>query len=405
MNPSTHSVQVCIAGGGPAGLLAGLLLAKQGIRTLVLEQHHDFEREYRGEVLMPRFTELFRQLNLFDYMEGFPHARIDTAEFFVGDHQLAQIPFRQICADAPFAFWMPQPIFLNALYEKARTLPDFDLWFGASAEQLIQKDGQTTGVLVHRNDQTIQVTADVTIGADGRTSRMQRLGNFQLEYEQHQFDVLWFSLPRPANYSTAVQIAFSKSHPYIIAPKYPDLIQCGLFVAPGQFTEFRNQGIDSLRKILLDGPSAFHDFANNLTGLKPFHPLQAKIALVKQWAQDGLLLIGDAAHTCSPAGAIGVSVALETATIAAEVVAKAIRNQNVSADVLGEVQRIRESEVRRIQARQAQLGKLIAAPSWIRQYIMPVLFPILVRLGLVQSAMRQVVVPSQPIPVDPALRF
>jgi 2-polyprenyl-6-methoxyphenol hydroxylase-like FAD-dependent oxidoreductase len=405
MSTPSHSVQVCIAGGGPAGLLAGLLLAKQGIRTLVLEQHQDFEREYRGEVLMPRFTELFRQLGLFEYMEGFPHARIDAAEFCVEEHRRVQIPFQQICADAPFAFWMPQPIFLNALAEKARTLPEFELWFGASAEQLIQQNGRTTGVRVHRNNQIIDVSAEVTIGADGRTSRLQRLGHFQLAYEQHQFDVLWFSLPRPANYSTSVQFSISKSRPYIIAPKYPDLIQCGLFVEPGQFTDLRNRGVDSIRRILLEGPSAFHDFAVDLTDFKPFHPLQAKIALVQQWAQDGLLLIGDAAHTCSPAGAIGVSVALETATIAAEVVARAIQRRDVSAAALSDVQRIREPEVRRIHVRQAQLGRLIAAPQLIRHYVLPMLFPILVRLGLVQQAMRQVVVPSQPVPVTPALRF
>lgn len=400
-----HTVDVCIAGGGPAGMLLGLLLAKQGIKTLVLEQHPDFFREYRGEVLMPRFARLFTQLNLLDFIQQFPHTKIENFEIRTGQHEKGHaISIGQISSEFPYAVWMPQPIFLDALHQKAKTFPQFDLWFGASATELIQDDQKTIGVRVHQGENTIDVHAKIVVGADGRTSRLQRLGHFELALDEYKFDLIWFSLPRPQNAENTVQLLLTPSGRYIIAPKYPDLIQCGFVTEPGEFAKLRAQGVNAFKKILKEGPEVFQQFANELQDFKPFHPLQARIARVSKWAKDGLLLIGDAAHTCSPAGAIGVSIALETATIAADVILRALQKNDFSATMLKEVQQIREPEITEVQAFQSRLGHFLISRSTVPAWLLPWLIKGAMRLQIFQKTMRRVVV-GEPISINPIFRF
>src|SRR3954464_2553852 len=119
-----HSVDVCIVGGGPAGMLLGLLLANQGVKTLVLEQHADFSREYRGEVLMPRFTQMLRQLNLSDWLLTLPHLKLKSGEILFEGRPVGKFDFAS-APDVPYALWMPQTVLLNGLHERAKALPAF----------------------------------------------------------------------------------------------------------------------------------------------------------------------------------------------------------------------------------------------------------------------------------------
>lgn len=401
----THEVDVCIVGGGPAGLLLGLLLVKQGLQVLVLEQHQDFSREYRGEVLMPRFAKLFDQLNLLSYMETFPHTRLDTFQLRTAKRIVSRIPMSDISKEYPYALWMPQPIFLEALYQKARAFETFEFWFGASARDLLREGNKTVGVMVKKGNDEIAVRSRVTVGADGRTSRTRHLGGFEMAFEQYDFDLLWFSLPRPAGFEHTVQLMFTGERPYIIAPKYPNLIQCGLLTEPGQFANFKKAGIDSLKNILMAGPSEFQEFAKGLKDLTPFFPLQARISQVKNWSKDGLLLIGDAAHTCSPIGAVGVSVALATAAVAADIIPQALSLNDTSAAMLSEVQQLRQADVDQLQAIQRQLSRrLMASRPWMRA-LMPLLFSVAAQLGILAVVPRKLATYEGAYPISAKLRF
>ncbi len=397
---------VCIAGAGPAGMILGLLLAKQGLNVLVLEHHKDFSREYRGEVLMPRFTQMMRQIGLFDYLEKFPHLKLTDLEGFNNGRSFFKIGFSQIAPEAPFALWMPQTVLLEALHEKAKLFPNFELWFDARAEDTIEENGKCTGVTVTRGGEKMEVQAKVTVGADGRFSVIRKRGGFELADEDHKFDLIWFTLEKPADYNDKVQFHLSDACNYLILPKYPKHIQCGLVVEKGGYAKYAKQGIDSLRRILLNSNPMFHAFAESLKDFSPFSVLQAKIEFVKEWAKDGVALVGDSAHTCSPAGAVGVSVATATAIVAAEVIGNCFKKNDFSKAALGEIQKLREREVLHIQSRQkAFSGLLFTRTSGRRREIFLFAASLIARSGLLKEVQRDLFVMKEPLPVSSQICF
>lgn len=403
MNKETD---ICIAGGGPAGMILALLLAKLGVRVTVLEQHRDFQREYRGEVLMPRFTQMMRQIGLFSELERCHHLKLTGLEGFYKNRLLMRIGIDDISPEAPFALWMPQPVLLNFLYEKAKKFPNFEILFDTSVVSLLRPGGTVYGVMGQNSrGEKITIRASVTVGADGRFSTVRRAGGFEVEDEDYRFDLLWFSIPKPKDYDDQVRFFLGGAKNYLILPKYPDQIQCGLVLAPGEYAALRKEGIESLRKILKTSQSLLHPFADSLKDFSPFNLLQARIDHVKQWAKDGVLLVGDAAHTCSPAGAIGVSIATATAIVAAEVLYDAVRNKDFSAAHLGRVQQLRQKEVKEIQQIQKNFTRAIFMQSRFSRYLVPPLLFLAVRSGLFRSLQRQLMTMQEPLPVGPGLHF
>jgi 2-polyprenyl-6-methoxyphenol hydroxylase-like FAD-dependent oxidoreductase len=403
--PAGHETDVCIAGAGPAGLTLALLLAKQGIRTLVVEHAEDFHREYRGEVLMPRFMQAFEQVGLDRVIADQPQQKLEGLFLDYQERHIATVDIRAVSKTHPYALWMPQPAMLSALHEAGRALPEYELWFHASARDLVREDGTVTGLVVKRGDQHVTVRAKVVVAADGRYSRLRKDAGIELEVDEHDFDVIWFDLPRPPGNEATFRVWLTKRRNFLMLPKHPASFQCGMIVEPGALAHYRKRGVDSMREDLLAGPPLFHAFARGLTDFSPFVPLEAKMALAGTWAQDGLLLIGDAAHTCSPAGAVGVSVAVETAIVAAEVIRKGIRTGATTAAGLAEVQRLRVEDVRRILRRQKRFARFFAAPTgWTRPFLL-LAARIAAGSGALPFFFRGLAVRSEPLPVPADLRF
>ena len=302
---------VCVVGGGPAGQLLGLLLAKRGTRVLVLEGHETFDREFRGEVLQPSTAHLLDALGLLDYLRAQPHSILTTGVVRLNGRTAGTFSFARISPTYPYAIWMPQPVFLQALFDRARTFPSFECWMGARVTGLVEEGGQVVGVTGTRHGrEPFEIRADVVVGADGRFSQIRRLGGFRAAYEHHDFDVVWFVIPEPPGWSSTFYISLGSPAPCLLLPKYPHAVQVGIVLPKGAWREWREDGVAAVADRLRRLDPLFRDFAGGLRDFTPFFPLEGLIRLVEDWARDGLLLIGDAAHTMSPAGAIGVNVAL-----------------------------------------------------------------------------------------------
>ncbi len=403
MPEKIYRVDVCIVGAGPAGMILGILLAQQGIKVLVLESHYNFEREYRGEVLMPRFIQMMRQIGLLSHLERYPHLKLKHFQFYYKDKVWASLDFTSICPQAPFALWMSQTIMLYALYEKALMYPNFQLLFGVTVRDVIKEGGEIIGVSGTRRGDNVEVRCRVTVGSDGRFSAVRKAAEFKMEYEDYDFDVVWFTVKRDEHFENTVRALFTPRRIYLVLPKYPDLVQCGIIVGRGEFLQMRKQEIAAMRAELLEAHPMLHDFARQLMDFNPFSVLQARVSYVAHWAKEGCLLIGDAAHTCSPAGAIGVAVATATAIIAADVLIKGFKRNDLSLTTLNKVQMLRGPEVQHIQAMQAWFTRaaFLKYPH-LRTLALLSLF-VLSRTGIMQNFLRRIAVMDQPLPIDPSI--
>ncbi len=405
---TTVRVGACIVGGGPAGLMLGLLLAKRGAQVLVLEGHETFDREFRGEVLQPSTVHLLDELGLLDYVKAQPHSLLEAGKIRLAGREIGGFAFARIAPRYPYAIWMPQPIFLDALLRKAQPFPSFQCWMGAKVTELVEEDGRVVGVRGRRHGQEpFEVRADVVVGADGRHSAVGRLGGFEAEYEHHDFDIIWFTIEQPPGWSSTFYVSLGEIRGLML-PKYPHHIQAGILLPTGEWRRWRADGVAAVAARVRRFDAIFAPFADGLRDFTPFFPLEGVIRFVRHWARDGVLLIGDAAHTMSPAGAIGVNVALATAAVAAQVIFPRLGHGPIAGEALMEVQRLREDDVRTLHRLQlgAQgllLGNTSANP--LVRWLVPRVLPLFLRSPLLPRMQRRIFFGAPLPPLDPAFSF
>ena len=401
-------VSTCIVGGGPAGLMLGLLLAKRGSDVLVLEGHETFDREFRGEVLQPSTVHLLDELGLLEYILAQPHSLLDAGKIRLNGEEVGEFSFRKIAPEYPYAIWMPQPIFLDALLRKAQPFPSFQCWMGARVATLLEDGDRVAGVSgLRHGKEAFEVRADVVVGADGRHSTVARLGGFTPEYERHDFDVIWFTIEQPAGWSSTFYVSLGEVRGLML-PKYPHHIQAGIILPPGEWRRWRQNGVAAVAERVRRFDPIFAGFAAALRDFTPFFPLAGIIRLIHDWARDGLLLIGDAAHTMSPAGAIGVNVAIATAAVTAQVLVPHLGHGPISREDLQAVQRLREDDVRalhrlQIGAQRVFLGQGSGNP--IVKWLVPKVLPLFLRSPLLPMVQRRIFFGAPLPPLDRAFSF
>jgi 2-polyprenyl-6-methoxyphenol hydroxylase-like FAD-dependent oxidoreductase len=398
----------CVVGGGPGGLMLGLLLAKRGVDVLVLEGHEDFEREFRGEVLQPSTSNLLDAIGLLDYILAQPHSLLEVGKIRLNGRPVGEFAFKRISPRYPYAIWMPQPIFLEALRRKAAGFPSFQCWMGAKATKLIEENGKVVGVSgLRHGKEAFEIRADVVVAADGRYSTVAKLGGFEIEYEHHDFDVIWFTIEQPPGWASTFYVSLGDVRGLML-PKYPHHIQAGLVLPTGEWKRWRDEGVAKVADRIRRFDPIFTEIADSLRDFKPFFPLEGLIRLMREWSRDGLLLIGDAAHTMSPVGAIGVNVALATAAVAAQVLYPHFGHGPIGREVLQEVQRLREADVRTLHRFQlGAQGVLLGQGSRnaIVKWLAQAAIPLILKSPVMPMIQRRLFFGAPLPPLDPAFSF
>ena len=302
----------CVVGGGPAGMMLGYLLARAGVAVTVIEKHNDFFRDFRGDTVHPSTLELMFELGLLEDFLKIPHQQLTSVGGVFGDFAFQVADVRYVPARCRFIALMPQWDLLNFLAARARNFPAFDLRMQHEAVDLIRDRGRVIGVEARTPEGTMQIRADLVVGCDGRHSTTRKAAEAEAVETGAPIDVLWFHLSRKAGDPDQVlgNINYGKA---LILINRGDYFQSGLIIPKGSFEEIKRNGLDALQKSILRIAPYLGDRVEEVRDWEQIKLLSVQINRLRRWHWPGLLFIGDAAHAMSPAGGVGINLAVQDA--------------------------------------------------------------------------------------------
>ncbi len=353
----------CVVGGGPAGVFLSLLLVRQGIPVVLLEAHKDFDREFRGDTVHPSTLEILDQLGLADRLLQLRHGQVFSPTITASDGPFTPIDLRRLKTRFPYIMMIEQKRLLDFLVAEASRYSNFRLVMRANVLKLVEEDGVVCGVRYQSPEGWHEVRALLTVGADGRFSMVRRLAGFEPIKTSPPMDVLWFRLPRLAEDPPAPGGALGgigRGHMFIVLDRF-DYWQAGFVIAKGSYQDLRAQGIEALRRSIIEIEPGFAKHVETLTDWHQFSLLSVEASRCPRWHKPGLLVIGDAAHVMSPVGGVGINYAIQDAVVAANVLSGPLKAGRVDVRDLAEVQKKREWPTRVIQAFQGIIQKQVVA--------------------------------------------
>jgi 2-polyprenyl-6-methoxyphenol hydroxylase-like FAD-dependent oxidoreductase len=352
----------CVVGGGPAGAVLALMLARKGIAVTLLEAHGDFDRDFRGDTLHPSVMENMAELGLADRLLKLRHSKLPAITFEFRGVSVAFADFRLLKTDFPYITMMPQTTFLEFITTEAGRYPNFRLVMGASARELIEEGGVIRGLRYRSRDGLHELRAPLTVGADGRFSRVRRLAGFESIKTSAPMDALWFHLPRSPDESD-VDIARISGGRIGILLDRGDWWQAGYVIPKGGYQQLRASGMEKLQRSFADLRPEVADRVDHLREWGQISVLSVESDRLTKWYRPGLLMIGDAAHVMSPVAGVGINYAIQDAVVAANVLEGSLAQGGVRTRDLARVQRRREWPTRIIQALQSQMQHRVLAPA------------------------------------------
>jgi 2-polyprenyl-6-methoxyphenol hydroxylase-like FAD-dependent oxidoreductase len=350
----------CIVGGGPAGIMLGYLLARDGVPVTILEKHADFLRDFRGDTVHPSTLELLYELGLLEDFLKLPHQKVYSASGSYGDYQFQGPDFTHVPAHCKFVAFMPQWHFLNFLTQRAQRYAGFDLRMRHEAIGVTRDGDRINGVIVRQPDgEKLELNAQLVVACDGRHSIVRTSAHMEMFEFGVPIDVLWFRLNREPDDAENVlgTVNYGKA---LVLINRGDYFQAGMIIRKGAFEEIKRRGLDAFRRSILELVPHFGERVDSLQDWDQIKLLTVQTNRLKQWHRPGLLCIGDAAHAMSPAAGVGINLAIQDAVAAANILAEPLREGCISEDLLAAVQARREFPARVVQSAQVAVHKAFA---------------------------------------------
>ncbi len=346
----------CIVGSGPAGAVLALLLARKGIPVILLEEHMNFDRDFRGDTIHPSIMQIMDQIGLADKLLQIPHTRAYTLPVQTAEGPFTLADFRRLKTRFPYIALIPQVHFLEFITAEAKRYPNFQLVMGARVEKLIEEDGYIHGVHYRGQDGWHEVRATLTVAADGRFSRVRKLAGFKPIQTAQAMDVLWFRLPCKPGESRESTGRLGSGHILVMLNR-ADYWQMGYVIPKGGYQKLRAAGLPAFQQEVAGLLPEWADRLDAIQEWKQVSVLSVESSRLPRWYRPGLLLIGDAAHVMSPVGGVGINYAIQDAVVAANVLSEPLKAGKIRLRDLAEVQRQREWPIRIIQGFQNIMQK------------------------------------------------
>jgi 2-polyprenyl-6-methoxyphenol hydroxylase-like FAD-dependent oxidoreductase len=340
-----------IVGGGPAGMMVGYLMARAGVNAIVLEKHADFFRDFRGDTIHPSTLELMHELGLLEEFLKLPHQEFSQLQGIFNGHLAGIADFSRLPTHCKFIGFMPQWDFLNFFAGKAKAFPSFALHMQHEVVDLIIEGGRVTGVRVRTPEGERDFRADLVIGADGRNAITHTRAGFEIQELGVPIDVLWMHISKRDDDPEQL-FGFFRHGKLLVLIDRENYYQAGFVIPKGGIETAKERGLPALHSEIVSLAPFLKDRVTELDDWSKIKLLTVQINRLRKWCRDGLLCIGDSAHAMSPAGGVGINLALQDAVATANLLAAKLRNGPVSVTDLEQIQKRREWPTRVIQAMQ-----------------------------------------------------
>ena len=389
----TVETQCCVVGGGPAGIVAGYLFARAGVKTLVLEKHGDFLRDFRGDTVHPSTIEVMRELGLAERLLQRPHQRYDKLSGDFGGEIVRVADFSALPVKYKFIAFMPKWDLLDFLSEEAKQLPAFSLYMNCEGQELIEENGRVVGVKAVREGKEIHIRAALTIGADGRHSKIRSESGFAVKNIGAPIDVLWFRMRRDQAPHEDMLLHAGIDH-FIVTIDRGDYWQCAYVIAKDGIEKIRDAGLDAFKASIGKTVPSLKPHLDDIGSWDDVKLLTVAIDRLEEWSRPGLLFIGDSAHAMSPIGGVGINLAVQDAVAAANLLSGKLREGKLSGADLDQVRQRRLFPTRATQFVQVQAQNFILAPivqGRVRRIRPPLILRIVSRIPYMQRKVASLV--------------